>query len=125
MHNATPDQIEAFLNSGGETRVVLREVRRIAIDPIRKNALLELQRNHWLKLHTTRFTPEEFENWIRQIPGCSSCQRDFRNIIKDSPPRFDDWERWTWEVHNAVNEKLGKSAFSWQDACTIYSWQCR
>lgn len=84
--------------------------------------LLELQRNHWRKLHTTRFTPEEFELWIQGIPGCSSCQRDFRRLIETNPPRFDDWWRWTWEIHNLVNTKLGKPEFTWQESCQLYGW---
>lgn len=122
MHNATPEQIEAFLNSGGETRVVIRKIERIAIDPAKQNALLDLQRNHWRKLHTTRFTADQLELWIQSIPGCASCQRDFRRIIADHPPRLDDWERWTWEVHNAVNKKLGKQLIAWTDAITLWDW---
>lgn len=84
--------------------------------------VLELQREHWRKLHATRFTPEEFELWVQGIPGCSSCQRDFRRILKNHPPRFDDWERWTWEIHNAVNARLGKPEFTFEQACKIWGW---
>ncbi len=80
------------------------------------------QRDHWQKLHTTQFTPEEFEAWIQSIPGCSTCQRDFRKLIKDHHPRFDDWHRWTFEIHNLVNAKIGKPEFTWQEACEKYNW---
>jgi len=83
---------------------------------------VDQQREHWRKLHTTRFTPEEFELWVQGIPGCSSCQRDFRRILKNHPPRFDDWERWTWEIHNAVNARLGKPEFTFEQACKIWGW---
>jgi len=122
MHKSTPEEIEAFLNFGGETRVVIRKIERIAIDPAKQNAIFDLQRNHWRKLHTTRFTAEQLELWIQSIPGCASCQRDFRRIVADHPPRFDDWERWTWEAHNVVNAKLGKQEIAWTDAIELWSW---
>lgn len=81
------------------------------------------QRDHWRKLHTTLFTPEEFELWIQGIPGCSSCQRDFRRILKTLPPRYDDWNHWTWEVHNTVNKKLGKPEITWEDARILWGWE--
>ncbi len=87
--------------------------------------VIELQRDHWRKLHTTRFTPEECELWIQGIPGCSSCQRDFRRILKNHPPRFDDWERWTWEIHNEVNSKLGKQLIAWTDAIELWGWSIK
>jgi hypothetical protein len=128
MHNATHSEIEAFLNTPGSIASTVLSVKRIQLTPmiqLQREQLLIRQREHWRKLHTTRFTPEEFEAWIRSIPGCSSCQRDFRKLLETHPPRFNDWWQWTWEIHNAVNAKLGKSALPWQEACNLYSWQCR
>ena len=62
------------------------------------------------------------EAWIQSIPGCSTCQRDFRKLIKDHPPRYTDWHRWTFEIHNIVNQKLGKPEFTWKEACKKYNW---
>ena len=125
MHAATHSEIEAFLNSGGETRSFVSHVKRIPKPkptPESIQTQTQRQREHWRKLHTTRFTPEEFELWIQSIPGCSSCQRDFRKLLETHPPRFDDWERWTWEIHNLVNVKLGKLELSWQEACQLWGW---
>jgi len=88
----------------------------------RRNRLVEMQRNHWRKLHTTRMTANELELWIQSIPGCSSCQRDFRRIVADNPPIFDDWEKWTWAVHNIVNAKLGKPEIPWEKACELWGY---
>lgn len=125
MHRASFEEIESFLNAGGETRNFVRETRRV----VRKKPTPELvenlamrHREHWSKLHTTRFTPEEFEAWILAIPGCSTCRRDFRKLLEINPPRFDDWQRWTWEVHNAVNAKLGKPEIEWNEACNLWNW---
>jgi hypothetical protein len=96
---------------------------------ITENTLLDLiasQQKHWEKLHTTFFTPEELENWIRQIPGCYTCQRDFRILIQTYPPQFDDrisYFKWTWEVHNLVNRKLNKPEFTWTEACNKWGWK--
>ena len=83
---------------------------------------IEAQRAHWRKLHTTRLTETEFEDWVRQIPGCVSCQRDFRKLIETIPPRFHDWHKWTFEVHNAVNAKLGKPNITFEEACKQWGW---
>ena len=87
-----------------------------------KSGLTQRQRNHWRKLHTTRFTAEQLELWIQSIPGCSTCQRDFRKLLESNPPRFDDWFKWTWEVHNVVNRKLGKPEIAWEEACLLWGW---
>jgi hypothetical protein len=94
----------------------------VTTDPSRVLELVERQRDHWQKLHTTQFTPEEFEAWIRAIPGCSTCQRDFRKLIETNSPRFNDWNRWTWEIHNAVNVKIGKPELTWLEACQQWGW---
>jgi hypothetical protein len=90
--------------------------------PILQETILDRQREHWSRLHTTTFTPEEFEAWILAIPGCSTCLRDFRKLLEINPPRFDDWQCWTWEAHNAVNAKLGKPEIEWNEACELWNW---
>ena len=122
MHQATFEEIEQRLNAPGSTRTVVRRVERVQINPIAQAATLQRQRDHWAKLHTTRFTPEEFELWVQSIPGCATCQRDFRKLLETHTPRFDDWHRWSWQIHNAVNEKIGKPIVSWQDACKLWNW---
>jgi hypothetical protein len=125
MHLASFEEIEKFLNSSGENRTVVRDVRRITIQPMTpegKERLLQRQRDHWQKLHTTQFTPEEFEAWIASIPGCSTCQRNLRRRLETLLPRYDDWNRFTWELHNAVNKEIGKPEFTWLEACQQWGW---
>lgn len=128
MHNANHAEIEKFLNTPGSIVSQVLSIKRIqltAFGPEYREKLLERQRDHWRKLHTTLFTPQEFELWIQAIPGCSSCQRDFRRLIQNNPPRFDDWHKWTWEIHNAVNEKLGKQLIAWTDAIQLWGWSIK
>jgi hypothetical protein len=93
--------------------------------PISQETILDRQREHWSKLHTARFTPEQFESWILAIPGCSTCRRDFRKLLEINPPRFDDWQRWTWQAHNAVNAHLNKPQLTWDQACQQWDWETK
>lgn len=83
---------------------------------------IKRQREHWLKLHTTLMDSSMFAEWVDAIPGCSTCRRDFRKLLESNLPRFDDWQRWTWEAHNAVNAKLGKPEIEWNEACNLWNW---
>jgi|688.fasta_scaffold74274_2 hypothetical protein len=82
--------------------------------------ITQRQRDHWAKLHTTLMDAVSFEAWVAAIPGCETCRRDFRELMKSNPPRFDDWFRWTWEVHNEVNRKIGKPVLTWSEACHLW-----
>lgn len=125
MHLETPEAIEAFLNApAGQVKTVTR-VQRIEIPkltPLQKEDLLQRQRDHWRNLHTTRMTPAQLEEWIETIPGCATCKQKFRKIVEANPPRFDDWDRWTWEVHNEVNRDLEKPEFLFEKACKLWGW---
>jgi hypothetical protein len=126
MHRASFDEIENFLNTGGETRNFIREIRPVVrrkLTPELIENLAQRQQDHWKKLHTETFDAEKFEKWIERIPGCSTCRDNFRKLIESNPPRYDDWCRWTWEIHNAVNAQLGKPKLSWGVACDLWGWQ--
>jgi hypothetical protein len=88
--------------------------------PISHETTLDRQRDHWAKLHTQSFDASAFESWVATIPGCSTCQRDFRKLLETNPPRYDDWFRWTVEIHNLVNQKLGKPILSFEEASQLH-----
>jgi hypothetical protein len=90
--------------------------------PISQETILDRQREHWRKLHEQQLYETTFEEWVASIPGCFTCQHDFRKLLEINPPRFDDWQRWTWEAHNAVNAKLGKPEIDWNQACNLWNW---
>ena len=76
----------------------------------------------WSELHTQQNPTEVwFLCWLKRIPkfGCS-CQSDFLKILESNPIRYDDYFRWTVEVHNAVNRKLSKPEMSVEDAAAIW-----
>jgi hypothetical protein len=45
--------------------------------------------------------------------GCASWLRDY---IANNPPRFNDWFRYSWEMHESANAKLNKSPFTFEEA---------
>jgi hypothetical protein len=82
----------------------------------------------WSELHNYRWTGlasfrKWFDKWLDKVdrlPGCS-CSQDFRTAIL---PKFrlndisndDEWFVRSWEIHNAVNRKLGKQQFPLEEA---------
>jgi hypothetical protein len=123
MHNANFKDIEARLNTPGSTAIVVHKKERVQLTPRAAEDLFRRQREHWKKLHTQTFDETTFEAWVRTIPGCPTCQRNFRVWLEANPPRFDDWWNWTFEAHNAVNAKLGKPEIEWQKACELWGWE--
>lgn len=84
--------------------------------------LVEQQRAHWATLHTTPMDSTQFKLWCESIPGECMCSAGFKKIVESNPPRFDDWQRWSFEAHNAVNFKLGKPDISFDEACQQWNW---
>lgn len=81
--------------------------------------LVEQGRQHWERFHNMDLTPESLELWEQEIPNFDcTCKADYLIIKTINPPRFDDQDRWKWEVHNSVNEKLHRSRFPWEEYYT-------
>jgi hypothetical protein len=97
-----------------------QEAKHIPGIPYHTPKITQRQRDHWAKLHTTLMDAVIFEAWVAAIPGCETCRRDFRELLKSNPPRFDYWFQWTWEIHNAVNRKLSKPELTWAEACILW-----
>lgn len=91
--------------------------------------LIERQRAHWSELHSVVMSQSQLEKWIDRIPGYDTlpcnCEKHFYKLLENNPPRFDDWYRWTWEIHNAVNLKLGKQLIAWTDAIQLWGWSIK
>jgi hypothetical protein len=87
-----------------------------------KSELIAAQRKCWKILHTSRMDAAQFALWLKSIPVQCNCGKSFEAILQSNPPRFDDWQKWTWEIHNAVNRKIGKSEVAWDDAVELWNW---
>uniref|UniRef100_A0A7S4BLL5 Sulfhydryl oxidase n=1 Tax=Chrysotila carterae TaxID=13221 RepID=A0A7S4BLL5_CHRCT len=64
---------------------------------------------------------EQARSFLRalgRLYPCSYCAADFREVMEESPPRVgsrEDLSLWLCEMHNRVNDKLGKPIFK----CTL------
>lgn len=87
---------------------------------------MALGRNTWSLLHTmAAFYPkkptvedknnmQEFIRLMSVLYPCKHCAHDFREDLKESPPKLDSMESlslWFCEMHNKVNNKLNKPIF--------------
>ncbi|EPR79276.1 Mitochondrial-type FAD-linked sulfhydryl oxidase ERV1 [Spraguea lophii 42_110] len=67
----------------------------------------------------------EFLYLFTELFPCKNCSRDFKKIIKDSPPKVatrDEFVMWMCHIHNKVNHKLNKPIFNCKNIDD--RWQC-
>lgn len=76
------------------------------------------------------YTRLAFENFIKSIVfllPCKECREHFVAHLTHIPLTDDDFKspltlfRWTWKIHNMVNESLGKKILSFADAYDYWS----
>ncbi|KAN0033296.1 hypothetical protein ACTA71_002720 [Dictyostelium dimigraforme] len=87
---------------------------------------IELGNSGWTLLHTiAAYYPEkpsekkkqdvkEFLQSFSKVYPCNVCAKDFREIMKETPPTLDsqnDFALWLCNAHNNVNLQLGKPTF--------------
>lgn len=66
--------------------------------------------------------------WIQALPGvlpCPTCAVHLKELYETMPtpsPTKDEFEvfRWSVEIHNHVNKRLGKPIVSFEDAAKLY-----
>eukprot|EP01089_Gocevia_fonbrunei_P023371 TRINITY_DN982_c0_g1_i1.p1 TRINITY_DN982_c0_g1~~TRINITY_DN982_c0_g1_i1.p1 ORF type:complete len:203 (-),score=50.37 TRINITY_DN982_c0_g1_i1:21-629(-) len=88
--------------------------------------IIELGKAGWTILHTTaayypesptQKTQKEMNNFLHSFANifpCNICAKDFRKILKDSPPELSsrtNFSQWLCGAHNRVNVYLGKPKF--------------
>lgn len=90
----------------------------------------ELNREHWTKLHSYRFTTadlarEFYRQWQDTIPNIDcGCMAHWKELVRDFPPDFSSAEAFfTWgvEAHNKVNKRLKKTILTIEEAKAL--WQ--
>ena len=94
----------------------------------------------WEYLHTVSFNypidPEEYDRLNEQPIGstrqkykdffiqvgetlpCKYCRTSYREFIKDNPIRLDSRDeitKWLYEIHDMVNQKIGKKSIPFED----------
>ena len=77
----------------------------------------------WMTLHIACIGCQDYkalaefvEGYVYVIP-CLSCREHFEQVLIDNPvPEAGDFFKWSVDVHNIVNRRLGKSEFSYEAA---------
>tara|TARA_R110000868_G_scaffold9753_1_gene47994 strand:+ start:15261 stop:15569 length:309 start_codon:yes stop_codon:yes gene_type:complete len=83
----------------------------------------DIERFHalWISLHAEVRTADQFEAWTKRVPsfGCS-CASWLKDYLAKNPVPDTGLAEYGWTLHNAVNQKLGKSEFTWAEFETKY-----
>ena len=77
----------------------------------------------WMTLHIACLGCQDakvlsdFVEGYKEIIPCLSCREHFEQVLVDNPvPEADDLFRWSVDVHNIVNRRLGKPEVSYEAA---------
>jgi FAD-linked sulfhydryl oxidase len=95
----------------------------------------ELGPGVWGLLHSTASDPSKFQelrslvNIIASSFPCKDCREHFQELLKQMPlhPSIQyGLEKesplgWTWTAHNAVNVRIGKPVYPWEDCKRTWS----
>lgn len=92
-----------------ENKVKIEEEGRIAWKALHNAAKAGMLSDNWL------------ETWEGLIPryGCQ-CLSGWKKIRSEIPFRPEDQFEWSWEVHQAINKKLGKAGLTFEEARIIF-----
>lgn len=70
----------------------------------------------WEKLHTATAPDTILVSLVSNSLPCGECTQEFVAYIAAHPPDFSNWERWVLDLHNAVNQRLGRKAWTIEQA---------
>jgi hypothetical protein len=77
----------------------------------------------WTTLHIACLACEDYKTIVVFVEGykdiipCLSCRQHFETVLEENPvPEAGDYFKWSVDVHNIVNVRLGKPQFSYEDA---------
>lgn len=60
---------------------------------------------------------------IAHVIPCDDCRKHFISLVTDNPPALDNRDtlfKWTVDIHNSVNERLGKEKVSYENAYSLW-----
>ena len=77
----------------------------------------------WMTLHIACLGCQDYKiiagfvEGYKAIIPCLSCRLHFEQVLVENPvPEAGDFFKWSVDVHNIVNRRLGKPEFSYEDA---------
>jgi hypothetical protein len=92
-----------------ENKIKIEEEGRIAWKALHRAGYSNMISDNWL------------ETWEALIPKYNcQCLNEWKKIRTAIPFRPEDQFAWAWEVHQAVNKKLGKAGLSIEEAKAIF-----
>jgi hypothetical protein len=63
----------------------------------------------------------EFLQSLRTLLPCEDCRLHFAEYLDEhNPQKAENLAVWTFDFHNAVNQRLGKPQFSFEDVSKVY-----
>ena len=80
-------------------------------------------RDNGLPVGTTKMRYKTFFTSIGDILPCKFCRDSYRIFIKEIPIKLgsrNELTYWLWQIHNRVNEKLGKSSMKYEEVKKKY-----
>lgn len=94
-----------------------------ARSPIQKMGLAEL----WGELHERALAHECEQDWVwfnawqERIPslGCS-CKNKWKDLVKQFPPDWNNYFKWSVSIHSKVSESIGKMPMTEYQARQIW-----
>jgi hypothetical protein len=68
------------------------------------------------------FIKNWFDNWVESIPwnGCP-CQQHFEDYCNQFPADYSNLWKWGVDLHNNVNQRIGKSTISLSEAEQLWT----
>ena len=77
----------------------------------------------WMTLHVACLGCQDYKALTEFVEGymyiipCLSCRQHFEQVLVENPiPEAGDFFKWSVDVHNIVNKRLGKPEVSYEDA---------
>jgi hypothetical protein len=77
----------------------------------------------WMTLHIACLACQDYKALAEFVEGymyiipCMSCRQHFEQVLVENPvPETGDFFQWSVDVHNIVNNRLGKPEFSYEEA---------
>lgn len=77
----------------------------------------------WMTLHIACLGCSDYKALVEFVEGykaiipCLSCRLHFAQVLEENPvPEAGDFFKWSVDVHNIVNVRLGKREFSYEEA---------
>jgi hypothetical protein len=77
----------------------------------------------WMTLHIACLGCQDYKiiagfvEGYKAIIPCLSCRLHFEQVLVENPvPETGDFFKWSVDVHNIVNRRIGKTEFSYEDA---------